>query len=88
MPSWTLYIDRSSTTMASEAGIVFIFLKDATLEYALQFSFSATNNEAEYEALTPASSWLKSWEHPHFKCSVTRNWLWVKSTENVRPEIP
>ena len=34
MSSWTLYIDRSSTTMAG-AGIVFISSKDVTLEYAL-----------------------------------------------------
>ena len=51
MPSWTLYIDESSTTMVSDAGIILIFLKDASLEYALQFSFPATNNEAEYEGL-------------------------------------
>ena len=35
MPSWTLYIDGSSTTMASDAGIVFISSKDASLEYSL-----------------------------------------------------
>ena len=51
MPSWTLYIDGSSMIMARSTRVVIIFLKNATLEYALQFSFSATNNEAEYEAL-------------------------------------
>ena len=50
-PSWTLYIDGSSTTMASSAGIVFVSPEDASLEYALQFSFLVTNNEVEYEAL-------------------------------------
>ena len=50
-PSWTLYIDGSSTTKASDAEIVFVSLEDASLEYALQFSFLTTNNEAEYEAL-------------------------------------
>ena len=37
--------------MASGIEIILISLEDVTLEYALQFSFSATNNEAEYEAL-------------------------------------
>ena len=50
-PSWTLYIDESSTTKASSARIIFVSPEDAFLEYALQFSFSTTNNEAEYEAL-------------------------------------
>ena len=49
--SWTLYIDGSSTSMNSDARIVLISLKDATFKYALQFSFSATNNEVKYEAL-------------------------------------
>ena len=35
MPSWTLYIDGSSTTMASGAEIVLISSEDATLKYAL-----------------------------------------------------
>ena len=51
MPSWTLYIDGSSMTMASGAKIDLISPKDAFLEYPLQFSFPITNNEAEYEAL-------------------------------------
>ena len=38
-------------TTASSTGIVLISLEDAILEYALQFSFPATNNEVEYEAL-------------------------------------
>ena len=51
MPSWTLYIDGSSTSSVSGVGIVLVSPKEATLEYALQFSFPASNNEAEYEAL-------------------------------------
>ena len=46
-----MYIDKSSTSSVSGIRIVLISPKDATLEYALWFSFLASNNEAEYEAL-------------------------------------
>ena len=35
VPSWTLYIDGSSTSSASDTRIVLISPKDDTLEYAL-----------------------------------------------------
>ena len=51
IPSWTLYIDGSFTSSVSGTRIILVSLKDATLEYALWFSFSASNNETKYEAL-------------------------------------
>ena len=49
--SWALYIDRSSTLLASGARVILISPDEATFEYSLQFAFSVSNNEAEYEAL-------------------------------------
>ena len=48
---WILYVDRSTTLSESGARIILISLNNATIEYALRFAFSASNNEAEYEAL-------------------------------------
>ena len=51
IPPWTLYIDGSSTSLVSGIEIVLVSSEDATLEYALWFSFSTSNNKAKYEAL-------------------------------------
>ena len=59
-----MYIDGSSTSSASGTGIVLIPPEDATLEYALQFSFPTTNNEAEYEALITGLKLAKELEIP------------------------
>ena len=48
---WILYVDGSSNSDGSGAGLL---LKDPHGEmcsYALQFDFAVSNNEAEYEAL-------------------------------------
>ncbi|KAL0413207.1 UNVERIFIED_CONTAM: hypothetical protein Sradi_1522400 [Sesamum radiatum] len=48
---WLLYVDSSSTTQGSGAGIVITTPQGEDLEFAIKFSFKASNNEAEYEAL-------------------------------------
>ncbi|KAK3010864.1 hypothetical protein RJ639_012970 [Escallonia herrerae] len=48
---WNLYVDGSSTVGSSGTGIILISPEGFTIEYALRFSFQASNNEAEYEAL-------------------------------------
>ena len=60
MPSWTLYIDGSSMTMASSIKIVLISPEDATLKYALQFSFRQPTMRSNMKLSSSASSWLKS----------------------------
>ncbi|PKI77709.1 hypothetical protein CRG98_001893 [Punica granatum] len=47
---WILMNDGSSTARASGAGCVLIPLEGEPLKYALVLTFSATNNEAKYEA--------------------------------------
>lgn len=50
-PQWTLYVDDASNLRGCGAGLVLISPSGITVEYALRFSFQASNNEAEYEAL-------------------------------------
>ena len=51
--TWVLYIDGSFNTHGSRAGLVLTtpVPDKAKIEYALRFSFRASNNKAEYEAL-------------------------------------
>ncbi|KAL0445450.1 UNVERIFIED_CONTAM: hypothetical protein Slati_2267700 [Sesamum latifolium] len=48
---WLLHADGSSTAQGSSAGIVITTPQGEDLEFAIKFSFKASNNEAEYEAL-------------------------------------
>lgn len=48
---WTLFVDGASSTDGSGAGLLLCDPTGIELTYALRFDFTATNNEAEYEAL-------------------------------------
>ncbi|GKE30811.1 reverse transcriptase domain-containing protein [Tanacetum coccineum] len=48
---WILFMDGSSCTDGSEAGLILTNPEGMEFTYALRFRFDATNNEAEYEAL-------------------------------------
>ncbi|KAL0445843.1 UNVERIFIED_CONTAM: hypothetical protein Slati_1712200 [Sesamum latifolium] len=48
---WLLYVDGSSTTQGSGAGVVITSPQGEDMEFAIKFDFKASNNEAEYEAL-------------------------------------
>ncbi|KAK4395816.1 hypothetical protein Sango_1735900 [Sesamum angolense] len=48
---WLLHVDRSSTIKGSGACIVVTSPHGEDLEFAIKFSFKASNNEVEYEAL-------------------------------------
>nr|GEX67687.1 reverse transcriptase domain-containing protein [Tanacetum cinerariifolium] len=47
----TLFTDGSSCVDGSGAGLILTSLKGVEFTYALRFQFTASNNEAEYEAL-------------------------------------
>ena len=53
-PYWSLYFDGSKQVGGSGVGIVLKSPKGDKLKYVLQILFNATNNMAEYEALTTA----------------------------------
>ncbi|GJU35197.1 reverse transcriptase domain-containing protein [Tanacetum coccineum] len=48
---WTLFMDGSSCVDGSGAGLILTSLEGTEFTYALRFQFTASNNEAEYEAL-------------------------------------
>ncbi|KAL0325072.1 UNVERIFIED_CONTAM: hypothetical protein Sradi_5076500 [Sesamum radiatum] len=48
---WKAFVDGSSTSQGSDAGIVIETPQGDRLQYAVKFDFAASNNEAEYEAL-------------------------------------
>ncbi|GJT14740.1 reverse transcriptase domain-containing protein [Tanacetum coccineum] len=48
---WTLFIDGSSCIDGSEARLILTNPEGVEFTYAMRFTFEATNNEAEYEAL-------------------------------------
>ncbi|XP_071905675.1 uncharacterized protein [Coffea arabica] len=48
---WVLFVDGASSKEGSGAGLLLISPTGEELTYALRFDFSASNNEAEYEAL-------------------------------------
>nr|GEX77018.1 hypothetical protein [Tanacetum cinerariifolium] len=48
---WTLFTDGSSCVNGSGAGLILTNPEGVEFTYALRFQFTASNNEAEYEAL-------------------------------------
>lgn len=50
-PLWKIYIDGASNYQGSGLGVVLLSPKGALLERLIRLEFSASNNEAEYEAL-------------------------------------
>ena len=50
-PCWKVYVDGAANQRGSRVGLVLISPEKATIKESLRLRFSATNNEAEYEAL-------------------------------------
>lgn len=50
-PQWKLFVDDSSTSSRSGAGLIIIILDNFKFTQALRFSFKANNNQVEYQAL-------------------------------------
>jgi ribonuclease HI len=48
---WDLFVDGASNSKGSGAGVVLVSPEGLVLEQAIWLKFSASNNEAEYEAL-------------------------------------
>nr|XP_027086382.1 uncharacterized protein LOC113708109 [Coffea arabica] len=51
IPTWTLFVDRSSSKERCRAGLLLTSPMGDELAYALRFDFRASNNESEYETL-------------------------------------
>ncbi|KAL8112855.1 hypothetical protein AgCh_020237 [Apium graveolens] len=57
---WKLFVDGSSTTESSGAGLILISPEGFTIQQAITFAFKATNNQAEYETLISGLRLAKS----------------------------
>ena len=51
-PHWTLFFDGSARDKGSGAGVVLVDPDGGQVKYMVHLEFKATNNMAEYEALT------------------------------------
>ena len=51
LPTWEVYVDRASNQKGLGVGLVLISPEKIVIEKSLRLDFSATNNEAKYEAL-------------------------------------
>lgn len=50
-PCWKVYVDGATNQRGSGVGLVLVSPEDHVIEKSLRLGFSATKNEAEYEAL-------------------------------------
>ena len=59
-------------------GLVLVSPEKITIEKSLQVSFSATNNEAEYEALLMGMTTVQKMGGKTMKVFQIQNWWWAK----------
>ncbi|XP_074346726.1 uncharacterized protein LOC141685532 [Apium graveolens] len=57
---WKFYVDGSSTSERSRAGLILISPEGFTIQQVITFAFKATNNQAKYEALISGHRLAKS----------------------------
>ena len=55
--TWEVYVDGASNQKGSGVGLVLMSPEKVVIEKSLRLDFSATNNEAEYEAFR-TQGWL------------------------------
>ena len=63
---WKLSVDGATNAQGSGAGLILTSLEGVEVEYALRFWFSASNNEAEYEAVIAGLNLSHSMEVEQF----------------------
>ena len=64
-----MYVDGAANHRGSGVGLVLISPKKIIIEKSLRLGFSATNNEAEYEALLQGMSMVQKIGERQWKCS-------------------
>ncbi|GJT96452.1 reverse transcriptase domain-containing protein [Tanacetum coccineum] len=68
---WILFTDGSSCTDGSRAGLILTNPEGIEFTYTLRFRFDATNNKAEYEALTAGQRIAEQMGVKNLKCGFT-----------------
>ena len=59
--TWEVYVDGASNKKGSGFGLVLMSPEKVVIEKSLRLDFSATNNEAEYEALMEGMAMVQKW---------------------------
>ena len=62
-------MDGAVNQKGSRVGLVLISPEKLIIKKSLKLGFSATNNEAEYEALLKDCPWFREWGESRLQCS-------------------
>ncbi|XP_057760016.1 uncharacterized protein LOC130980341 [Arachis stenosperma] len=73
--NWVLFVDGASNPQGSGAGILLENPEGVIIEHSLRFSFRASNNQAEYEALIAGLSRSTGAEHKYDRQPSIRGYL-------------
>ena len=69
-----MHVDGPRIRISATASVAMKNLEGAVFEHYLRLNFSATNNEAEYEAFIIGLKSSKKWQIPELISLVTQNW--------------
>ena len=67
LPTWEVYVDGASNHKGSRVWLVLMSPEKVVIEKSLRLDFSATNNEAEYEALLEGIAMVQRMEGKSIK---------------------
>ena len=81
LPIWRLLVDRAANAQGSGEGLIPTSPDGIDVKYALRFSFQASNNEAEYEAVIVGLNLAHSMEADQLEVSSDSQ-LVVKQIED------
>ena len=81
LPIWRLFVDGAANAQGSDGGLILTSSDGNDVEYALEFWFQASNNEAEYEVVIAGLNLAHSMEADQLEvCSDSH--LVVKQIED------
>ena len=75
-----VYVDGAANQRGSRVRLVLVSLKKITIKKSLRLSFSATNNEAEYEALLVGMAMVQKWVERQWRYSRIQGMWECKNT--------
>ena len=87
-PTWVLHVDGASNSQESSACLIIAGPDGFVFEYALRFSFKATNNQAEYEALITGPKLATHLEAKNLKVLIDSQLVVGQTTEEYEAWDP
>ena len=71
---WKVYVDGAANQRGLGVGLVLVSPEKITIEKYLRLGFSATNNEAEYEALLMGMVIVRKWVEKQWRSFQIQDW--------------